>query len=106
MAYKVRQLAKKDDRITVISNNTKFHFTPSNPWVAVDWRKRNDIELEIGHHRSCVREDVHERRGHHEVERQVTLLVAPRPAACSDPARQAAGIECAATIHLQTAGEK
>jgi sulfide:quinone oxidoreductase len=48
MAYEMRQLAKKDDRITVISNNSKFHFTPSNPWVAVDWRKRDEIELEIG----------------------------------------------------------
>ena len=48
MAYEMRQLAKKEDRITVISNNSKFHFTPSNPWVAVDWRTRDDIELEIG----------------------------------------------------------
>ena len=47
MAYEMRQLAKKEDRITVISNNSKFHFTPSNPWVAVDWRTRGDIELEI-----------------------------------------------------------
>ena len=48
MAYEMRQLARKEDRITVISNNPKFHFTPSNPWVAVDWRKREAIELEIG----------------------------------------------------------
>jgi len=48
MAYEMRHLAKKDDRITVISNNSKFHFTPSNPWIAVDWRKRDEIELEIG----------------------------------------------------------
>ena len=48
MAYEMRELAKKEDRITVISNNSKFHFTPSNPWVAVDWRTRGDIELEIG----------------------------------------------------------
>jgi sulfide:quinone oxidoreductase len=48
MAYEMRQMAGKDHRITVISNNSRFHFTPSNPWVAVDWRKRNDIELEIG----------------------------------------------------------
>jgi len=48
MAYEMRQMAGKDHRITVISNNSKFHFTPSNPWVAVDWRKRDDIELEIG----------------------------------------------------------
>ncbi len=48
MAYEMRQMAGKDHRITVISNNSRFHFTPSNPWVAVNWRKRDDIELEIG----------------------------------------------------------
>jgi sulfide:quinone oxidoreductase len=48
MAYEMRELARKEDRITVISNNPNFHFVPSNPWVAVDWRKRDDIELDIG----------------------------------------------------------
>ena len=48
MAYEMRQLARKEDRVTVISNNPKFHFVPSNPWVAVDWRKREEIELEVG----------------------------------------------------------
>ena len=47
MAYEMRALARAEDRITVISNNPKFHFVPSNPWVAVDWRKRDDIELDI-----------------------------------------------------------
>ncbi|MEQ1657306.1 MAG: FAD/NAD(P)-binding oxidoreductase [Hylemonella sp.] len=47
MAYEMRALARAEDRITVISNNPKFHFVPSNPWVAVDWRKRDDIEIEI-----------------------------------------------------------
>lgn len=48
MAYEMREKARPGDRITVISNNPKFHFVPSNPWVAVNWRKRDDIELEIG----------------------------------------------------------
>ncbi|MDH5708102.1 MAG: NAD(P)/FAD-dependent oxidoreductase [Hylemonella sp.] len=47
MAYEMRALARSSDKITVISNNPKFHFVPSNPWVAVDWRKRDDIELEL-----------------------------------------------------------
>ena len=47
MAYEMRALARPEDKVTVISNNPKFHFVPSNPWVAVDWRKRDDIELEI-----------------------------------------------------------
>lgn len=47
MAFEMRELARAGDKITVISNNPKFHFVPSNPWVAVDWRKRDDIEIEL-----------------------------------------------------------
>jgi len=47
MAFEMREKAGAADKITVISNNPKFHFVPSNPWVAVDWRKRDDIELDI-----------------------------------------------------------
>ena len=48
MAYEMREAARKEDRVTVISNNPKFHFVPSNPWVAVDWRTREQIELDVG----------------------------------------------------------
>lgn len=48
MAFEMRADARPGDRITVVSNNPKFHFVPSNPWVAVDWRKREDIEVEVG----------------------------------------------------------
>jgi sulfide:quinone oxidoreductase len=47
MAYEMKALARAQDRITVVANTPRFHFTPSNPWVAVNWRKRQDIELEI-----------------------------------------------------------
>lgn len=47
MAYEMKALARAEDRITVVANTGRFHFTPSNPWVAVNWRKRDDIELEI-----------------------------------------------------------
>ena len=47
MAYEMKELARKEDTVTVISDSPKFHFVPSNPWVAVDWRKRDDIEIEI-----------------------------------------------------------
>ena len=47
MAYEMRELARPDDVITVVSNSPTFHFVPSNPWVAVDWRQRGDIELDI-----------------------------------------------------------
>jgi len=48
MAYEMREQARPGDKITVISNTTTFHFVPSNPWVAVNWRERRDIEFEAG----------------------------------------------------------
>ena len=47
MAYEMRAKAGKADVVTVVSNTPKFHFVPSNPWVAVNWRKRDGVELEI-----------------------------------------------------------
>jgi sulfide:quinone oxidoreductase len=47
MAFEMREAARPGDRVTVIANTTKFHFVPSNPWVAVNWRQREEIELEI-----------------------------------------------------------
>ncbi len=45
MAYEMKALARAEDRITVVSDKDYFHFVPSNPWIAVDWRKREDIVL-------------------------------------------------------------
>ncbi len=50
MAYEMRAEARKEDTITVIGNNPRFHFVPSNPWVAVNWRKRSDIEIDLESH--------------------------------------------------------
>ncbi len=47
MAFEMRENAREEDRITVVSNTPNFHFVPSNPWVAVNWRTRADIELPI-----------------------------------------------------------
>ena len=46
-AYEMSEKLRPGDKLTVISNNAKHHFTPSNPWVAVDWRKRGEIEVDI-----------------------------------------------------------
>jgi sulfide:quinone oxidoreductase len=48
MAYEMRETARPMDKITVISEDAKFHFVPSNPWVAVSWRTRSEVEMEIG----------------------------------------------------------
>ncbi len=47
MAFEMREAARSGDRVTVIANNARFHFVPSNPWVAVNWRKREDIEVDL-----------------------------------------------------------
>ncbi|MFM7001865.1 MAG: NAD(P)/FAD-dependent oxidoreductase [Limnohabitans sp.] len=47
MAFEMKELARPQDTVTVISDSPRFHFVPSNPWVAVNWRQRSDIEMEI-----------------------------------------------------------
>lgn len=47
MAFEMKEQARTTDTVTVISNTPTFHFVPSNPWVAVDWRDRDEIELPI-----------------------------------------------------------
>jgi sulfide:quinone oxidoreductase len=37
----------KQHQITVISDRDHFTFVPSNPWVAVGWRKRSDISFPL-----------------------------------------------------------
>jgi sulfide:quinone oxidoreductase len=47
MAYEMKEQLRKDDVLTVVGNGPNFHFVPSNPWVAVNWRKRDDIEFGV-----------------------------------------------------------
>jgi sulfide:quinone oxidoreductase len=47
MAYEMRDLARASDRVTRVSDSAKFHFVPSNPWVAVDGRRRDQIEVDL-----------------------------------------------------------
>jgi len=47
MAYEMREQLRPEDKLTVISNTDSFQFTPSNPWVAVNWRTREDIQFPI-----------------------------------------------------------
>ncbi|MBT9475885.1 FAD/NAD(P)-binding oxidoreductase [Polaromonas sp.] len=46
MAYELKALLGANDRVTVVSNTSTFHFVPSNPWVAVNWRTRDAVEFE------------------------------------------------------------
>lgn len=47
MAYELRDQIRPEDKITVITKDTMYHFVPSNPWIAVGWRKREDISFDI-----------------------------------------------------------
>ncbi len=46
-AYECRAALDKTHHVSVVSNTPIFHFVPSNPWVAVGWRKRADISFEL-----------------------------------------------------------
>ena len=47
MALEMKQMARKQDEVIVISDSPTFHFVPSNPWVAVNWRKPDEIKIEL-----------------------------------------------------------
>lgn len=47
MAYEVKEQLRPQDKVTVISDSDSFQFTPSNPWVAVNWRTREDIAFPV-----------------------------------------------------------
>ncbi|MGJ4881905.1 MULTISPECIES: FAD/NAD(P)-binding oxidoreductase [unclassified Bradyrhizobium] len=47
MAYEMLPQLRKEDRVTVVSQGSSYHFVPSNPWVAVGWRKRDEIEIDL-----------------------------------------------------------
>jgi len=46
-AYELKQAIRSEDRVTLISNKPYFQFTPSNPWVAVKWRSKSDITVDL-----------------------------------------------------------
>ena len=47
MAYELRDMLGNNHEISVISNGKHYHFVPSNPWVAVGWRDRNAVEVDL-----------------------------------------------------------
>lgn len=46
-AYELKNAVRKEDRITLVSNKPFFQFTPSNPWVGVNWRTKKDIVVDL-----------------------------------------------------------
>lgn len=46
-AYEMKKLRRREDRVTLISDTDYFQFTPSNPWVAVGWRRPEQIKVSL-----------------------------------------------------------
>jgi len=46
-AYELREALGKAHKITVINSVDYFQFVPSNPWVAVGWRSRDEVIFPI-----------------------------------------------------------
>ncbi|WP_026380728.1 NAD(P)/FAD-dependent oxidoreductase [Afifella pfennigii] len=47
MAYEMKDKLGAGDELTVVHLGTSYSFVPSNPWIAVGWRKREDIAVEL-----------------------------------------------------------
>jgi sulfide:quinone oxidoreductase len=45
--YELKAELGRGDTLTVIGQGSRYHFVPSNPWVAVGWRERGEIEIDI-----------------------------------------------------------
>ena len=46
-AFELKDVLGKRHKITLVSDQADFEFTPSNPWVAVNWRKPAAIRLDL-----------------------------------------------------------
>ncbi|MBN8647238.1 MAG: NAD(P)/FAD-dependent oxidoreductase [Caulobacterales bacterium] len=46
-AYEIKDQLRDGDKITVVNKGRIYHFVPSNPWVAVKWRTRDAIEVDL-----------------------------------------------------------
>ncbi|EGQ64230.1 sulfide-quinone reductase, putative, partial [Acidithiobacillus sp. GGI-221] len=49
-AYEMKEALGSGHEVTLISANDYFQFVPSNPWVGVGWKERDDIAFPIRHY--------------------------------------------------------
>ena len=47
MAYEMKDALRAGDTVTVVNKGGTYSFVPSNPWVAVGWRQKEDIEVDL-----------------------------------------------------------
>jgi len=47
MAFEMKEKMRPEDRLTVVNQGSTYSFVPSNPWVAVGWRDRKDVTVDL-----------------------------------------------------------
>ena len=47
MAYEMKEQLRSGDTLTVVTKDPKYHFVPSNPWVAVGWRSQEAVTVNL-----------------------------------------------------------
>ncbi|MBX9455106.1 MAG: NAD(P)/FAD-dependent oxidoreductase [Rhizobium sp.] len=47
MAYELRDQLGREHRISLVNKGSVYSFVPSNPWVAVGWRERQTVEVDL-----------------------------------------------------------
>ncbi|MBN9316757.1 MAG: NAD(P)/FAD-dependent oxidoreductase [Devosia sp.] len=47
MAYELRDALGREHGVAVVNKGTHYSFVPSNPWVAVGWRERQAVEVDL-----------------------------------------------------------
>jgi sulfide:quinone oxidoreductase len=47
MSFELADQVRPQDRVTLIARSASYQFVPSNPWVAIGWRQRADIEVDL-----------------------------------------------------------
>jgi sulfide:quinone oxidoreductase len=47
VAYELAPVMRPGDQLILIGREPRYHFVPSNPWVAAGWRERDEIEIDL-----------------------------------------------------------
>lgn len=47
MAYELRDALGSQHEVSIVGKGAKYSFVPSNPWVGVGWRERDDVEIDL-----------------------------------------------------------
>ena len=47
MAYELKDLLGQDHTVAVVTKGREYSFVPSNPWVAVGWRDRAEVTIDL-----------------------------------------------------------